>query len=230
MKKYFLTPLFFFLGLLVFSRASPQQQENQRNYNNCLRGYSGCDLSTLTDDEKTQVQQAAHQRNYNNCLHGYSGCDPSKLTEAEKLPVQESAKQRNYNNCLHGYSGCDLSRLTADEGTQVQRAAHQRNYNNCLHDYSGCDLSQLTEAEKSVVSSSKSSTPTTEAQSAPNTIQNGKPRYNTNRDGERVQSPTYSKTIPAGATAQCRDGTYSFSRHHQGTCSHHGGVARWLGQ
>ena len=34
---------------------------------------------------------------------------------------------------------------------------------------------------------------------------------------------------PAGATAQCRDGTYSFSQHRSGTCSHHGGVARWLG-
>lgn len=33
---------------------------------------------------------------------------------------------------------------------------------------------------------------------------------------------------PAGATAQCRDGTYSFSQHHSGTCSHHGGVAMWL--
>jgi hypothetical protein len=33
---------------------------------------------------------------------------------------------------------------------------------------------------------------------------------------------------PAGATAQCRDGTYSFSRSRRGTCSHHGGVARWL--
>jgi hypothetical protein len=30
-----------------------------------------------------------------------------------------------------------------------------------------------------------------------------------------------------GATARCRDGTYSHSRHHSGTCSHHGGVAEW---
>src|SRR5437899_6848231 len=35
-------------------------------------------------------------------------------------------------------------------------------------------------------------------------------------------------TAPTGATARCRDGTYSFSRHHSGTCSHHGGVAMWL--
>src|SRR6476646_3741613 len=33
---------------------------------------------------------------------------------------------------------------------------------------------------------------------------------------------------PAGATALCNDGTYSFSQHHQGTCSHHGVVAQWL--
>src|SRR5438309_6018529 len=33
---------------------------------------------------------------------------------------------------------------------------------------------------------------------------------------------------PVGATARCRDGTYSFSKHRSGTCSHHGGVASWL--
>ena len=33
---------------------------------------------------------------------------------------------------------------------------------------------------------------------------------------------------PPGATALCRDGTYSYSQHHSGTCSHHGGVAKWL--
>jgi hypothetical protein len=50
----------------------------------------------------------------------------------------------------------------------------------------------------------------------------------TNVDGEQVSSPVFSKSAPAGATAQCRDGSYSFSRHRRGTCSHHGGVARWL--
>ncbi|MGH9560651.1 MAG: DUF3761 domain-containing protein [Terracidiphilus sp.] len=33
---------------------------------------------------------------------------------------------------------------------------------------------------------------------------------------------------PAGATALCNDGTYSFSAHRSGTCSHHKGVSRWL--
>ncbi|MEP6886634.1 MAG: DUF3761 domain-containing protein, partial [Gammaproteobacteria bacterium] len=35
-------------------------------------------------------------------------------------------------------------------------------------------------------------------------------------------------TDPTGATAKCKDGTYSKSQHHSGTCSKHGGVAEWL--
>ena len=51
-----------------------------------------------------------------------------------------------------------------------------------------------------------------------------------NRDGQIVHAPAHSLSgrVPEGATARCRDGTYSFSRHHTGTCSRHGGVAQWL--
>ncbi len=34
-------------------------------------------------------------------------------------------------------------------------------------------------------------------------------------------------TAPANATARCKDGTYSYSKQHSGTCSRHGGVAEW---
>ena len=33
---------------------------------------------------------------------------------------------------------------------------------------------------------------------------------------------------PRGATAVCQDGDYSYSTHHSGTCSGHGGVSQWL--
>jgi hypothetical protein len=53
--------------------------------------------------------------------------------------------------------------------------------------------------------------------------------YYTNSRGARVHRPMYSESgPPAGATAQCADGTYSFSQSRRGTCSHHGGVSRWL--
>lgn len=36
-----------------------------------------------------------------------------------------------------------------------------------------------------------------------------------------------SQNAPKNATAKCKDGTYSYAKHHQGACSHHGGVAEW---
>ena len=40
-----------------------------------------------------------------------------------------------------------------------------------------------------------------------------------------------SKSITAdaaGATGQCKDGTYTHATHHSGACSSHGGVAKWM--
>jgi hypothetical protein len=51
-----------------------------------------------------------------------------------------------------------------------------------------------------------------------------------NSSGNTVCKPVASSTQPAGATAECEDGTYSFSEHRSGTCSHHGGVKRWLNE
>lgn len=39
------------------------------------------------------------------------------------------------------------------------------------------------------------------------------------------QSDAPANTAP---TAKCRDGSVSYSAHHSGTCSSHGGVAQWL--
>jgi len=49
-----------------------------------------------------------------------------------------------------------------------------------------------------------------------------------NSRGICVHRPVRAPGPPAGATAKCRDGTYSFSRSRRGTCSWHGGVALWL--
>jgi Protein of unknown function (DUF3761) len=52
-----------------------------------------------------------------------------------------------------------------------------------------------------------------------------------NSDGNWVPSPCTpidGGGAPAGATAQCADGSYSYSQHASGTCSWHGGVSEWL--
>ena len=65
------------------------------------------------------------------------------------------------------------------------------------------------------------------ASASPRLVEQGHYR---NVDGAVVHSPAHtdSGAAPAGASAQCRDGSWSFSLHHRGTCSHHGGVARWI--
>ena len=67
--------------------------------------------------------------------------------------------------------------------------------------------------------------PSSQVTSAP--VPQSTVKYYTNTNGYRVQSPTHYSSRPAGATARCVDGTYSFSRSRRGTCSHHGGVAVW---
>ena len=53
-----------------------------------------------------------------------------------------------------------------------------------------------------------------------------------NSKGEWIPSPTQTVDgeAPDGATAWCRDGSYSFSQSARGTCSWHGGVSEWLSQ
>jgi len=46
--------------------------------------------------------------------------------------------------------------------------------------------------------------------------------------GSSYFSTPSQKTVSSnGATARCRDGSYSYSQNRRGTCSHHGGVAVW---
>lgn len=44
----------------------------------------------------------------------------------------------------------------------------------------------------------------------------------------KAPTVTASATDPTGATAKCKDGTFSHSKHHGGSCSNHGGVAEFL--
>lgn len=89
-----------------------------------------------------------------------------------------------------------------------------------------CAVFSVTAAGQTVASATQPVAPTVQAPQ-PHLIESGS--Y-TNSAGVRVHSPAHTDTgaAPAGASAQCRDGSYSFSMSHRGTCSHHGGVARWL--
>lgn len=69
------------------------------------------------------------------------------------------------------------------------------------------------------------SAPAVSADAAPTTSTTSSANYYTNVDGDVVESPS---TNTNGATGVCNDGTYTHAVHHQGACSHHGGVSYWL--
>ncbi|PYV70985.1 MAG: hypothetical protein DMG97_17700 [Acidobacteria bacterium] len=90
-------------------------------------------------------------------------------------------------------------------------------------------FSQILVAQTQPASQSQSGSSPTTSHAAqppkPNCTDNG--TY-VNSKGQTVKRPETCASAPQGATAQCRDGTYSFSRSRRGTCSHHGGLAHWL--
>ncbi len=55
----------------------------------------------------------------------------------------------------------------------------------------------------------------------------GSSEYYTAVSGHRVHRPIDARSVPRGASAQCGDGSWSFSESRRGTCSHHGGVSHW---
>ena len=54
-----------------------------------------------------------------------------------------------------------------------------------------------------------------------------KPKSSTPKSSSK-SGPAKALGISEGATAECQDGTFSYSQSRRGTCSHHGGVKRWL--
>jgi len=62
---------------------------------------------------------------------------------------------------------------------------------------------------------------------SPKTYTTRSSSYYVNSSGHSVHRPVHTSHAPKHWTAQCNDGSYSFSEHRRGTCSHHGGVSNW---
>jgi hypothetical protein len=84
-------------------------------------------------------------------------------------------------------------------------------------------------AQYLTVPPASAATPTTVPSRTPTSVPSSTPRPTATPVSVVARPPAaVSAAIPVGASAVCVDGTYSFSQNRRGTCSHHGGVSRWL--
>jgi len=108
-----------------------------------------------------------------------------------------------------GHGGADKSAKTAKVDAKVKSKAAKADVK--------ADVKADTKAPKAdaKVAKSEAKATTTVAKSATAPVRT-------------ASKTTASNTDPTGATAKCKDGTYSHAQTHRGACSRHGGVAEWL--
>jgi hypothetical protein len=88
--------------------------------------------------------------------------------------------------------------------------------------HGGVDAAKTKAAAKSKAAKSSSKTAATPPAATAATVKSASPAK---KDPATAKS---SDKDAAGATAQCKDGTYSHAASHSGACSKHGGVAKFL--
>src|SRR5690242_4952875 len=82
-------------------------------------------------------------------------------------------------------------------------------------------------AKEAAKTAAKATKPAPAAKPAPKTAAATKPAAMPKTVTPPAAAPAVEDKNPAGAIAQCKDGTYSHAKNRTGACSKHGGVAKW---
>lgn len=149
-------------------------------------------------------------------------CKAAAAAAAKPAPVATPAKTRNYDCTKAGNANKAVCKgvavapaaKPANDNAVASKPATTRNYD-CTKagnaNKTACKAVAPAPAAQPVAPAPRP-TPVTAAAPAARSVSG----QNTNPAG------------PNGATAKCRDGTFSSSAHRSGTCSRHGGVAQWF--
>jgi inactivated superfamily I helicase len=106
--------------------AQSRLETHSQVFQNCLNGFSECNLQRLTGIERQAVQSAIADRNLRECLEGFGDCKESALTTEEKLTVARILRAHNLEDCADGIGECNEAALSASERREMAIAAHVR--------------------------------------------------------------------------------------------------------
>lgn len=197
--KYFLYAAALAAGLTMFSVAPAQA----RNYDCSKPGNaSKADCKTAAKDATKAVKITAPAK---------ATAPKATSTKVSSTTTTKTTTERNYdcskagnkNKAACKTAAVSPSKPIVKEATTTTVTRH-------------FDCSKPGNANKEACKVSTASSP------APTVIRTAAPRA-------AAPAPTMtSASGPDGATAACKDGTYSHAKQHSGACSRHGGVAKWF--
>jgi hypothetical protein len=194
-------------------------------------GHSGHSHSSSRSHSSYRASYRSHSSTRSSGHHKTSGSHPKAGSHRSKArgqsakggPVHVRSYSRRSGTQVRTYDRSSSHPKTGGARTPATARARRDNVATCLSGPAAgaCDHSLLTPGELARVHKVEAGTPAPSHTTGHGYV---------NSQGERVPSPTWTSDgrAPAGASAKCRDGSFSFSRSRRGTCSHHGGVASWL--
>jgi Protein of unknown function (DUF3761) len=125
-----------------------------------------------------------------------------------------------------GRGACSHHGGVADSGTASAPSKSKSKARSKTSDANASNSDQSNDASKS-----KRSKQPAQSNDAAASNQGSEPGFFGRLMGRSAPAPRRKAPAQQGApTARCNDGTTSYSQHHSGTCSGHGGVAQWLDQ
>lgn len=149
----------------------------------------------------------------------------TQASAASKAPVIETKTETKTESIPYGIKTQNDASLESGKQVLATRGVHGEKTITYTVTYTdGKETSRSTPTEQITRTVTDEVTKVGTKIATPTACPNG--TY-TNSVGNIVCSPYASSSVPAGASAKCSDGTYSFSQSRRGTCSGHGGVATW---
>lgn len=140
------------------------------------------------------------------------------MAPAPAAPVSKPATQRNYDCSKPGNANKAVCKAAVKPATPPAASPTARNY----------DCSKPGNANKTVCKSASPMAPAARPTVAPRpAAPAAQPTFAPRPAAPASVLPAAPAAGPQGATARCKDGTYSHAAHHSGSCSHHGGVAQF---
>ncbi len=178
----------------------------------------GTGAITIVQSDSIESKNSAHTEQENKKISNFSelvGLDIKSKTETKEIEIPFSTETVEDNTVAKG-----TSYVKSEGQNGVKTETYEVLYINGEEKWQKRILSKTTkEPVKRVVVEGTYVKPKTPASNCPNGTYK-------NSAGNTVCRPGPTNT--GGATAICRDGTYSYSKSRRGTCSHHGGVKKWL--